>query len=90
MKFNDNFIPELAVSPRVTGIVADAAEAAADNARSNAPVDSGEYRSSIRVEITRTAYRVVGKVIADCDHGMLVESKYGTLKRALNSVVGRG
>jgi hypothetical protein len=90
VKFNDSFIPTLATSPRVTAIVANAAETAADNARSNAPVDSGEYRDTIRVEITRTPYRVVAKVIADCDHGMIVESKHGTLARALNSVAGRG
>lgn len=90
MKFNDNFIPELGNSPKVVALVTGVTSEVARIVRSTAPVDSGEYVDTVREELVRTPYRAVGKVIADCDHGMLVEAKYGTLARALNDVAGRG
>jgi len=86
MKFNDAYIPELGKSATVENIVRAKAEQVAATARTSAPVDTGEYRNSIGVQIVHTPFRVVAKVIANSDHSMLVESKYGTLARALNKV----
>lgn len=90
MKFDDNFIAELGNSPKVVALVTSVTSEVARIVHSTAPVESGEYADTVREELVHTPYRAVGKVIADCDHGMLVESKYGTLARALNSVTGRG
>jgi hypothetical protein len=86
--FNENYLPGLGKSAAVVALVMGKIEEAADIARSTAPVVTGEYRDSIRTEMTFTDYRVVGKVIADSDHAMIVESKHGTLARALRSVAG--
>ena len=86
MMFNDGYFDELGNSAPVERIVVGAAEDAASVARSTAPVDSGEYRDSIHVEVDRAAHRVVAKVVASSDHSMLVESQTGNLSRALRSV----
>ncbi|WP_169515674.1 HK97 gp10 family phage protein [Glaciibacter superstes] len=66
-------------------IVKAKAEQVAAAARASAPVDTGDYRDSIHVEVVHTPFRVVAKVVADSDHAMLVESKHGTLSRALRA-----
>lgn len=86
MKFNDNYIPELGKSAAVDNLVIGVANKAAAIVRSTAPVDSGEYVDNVRVEVLHTANRVVAKVVADVEHAMVVESKHGTLARALRQV----
>ena len=58
------------------------AEAAADRARSGAPVASGAYRESIHVETDHTD-RMVKRVVADVPYAMVVEANHGTMARAL-------
>lgn len=58
------------------------AERWAETARSTAPVDTGEYRDSIKV-ISATTDRAVERVITTAPHGLLVETKTGNLKRAM-------
>jgi Bacteriophage HK97-gp10, putative tail-component len=89
LKFNDSFIPGLAKSPEVRAIVQAKAEQVAAAARASAPVDTGDYRDSIHVEMVTTPFRVVGKVVASSDHAMLVESQTGNLKRALRAAASR-
>jgi len=70
------------------------AEAVADEARALADEfsDSGAYRDSIHVEVqSREAYKgnhswARSKVVADVDHALKVESKHGTLAKALGSL----
>lgn len=83
MRFNESFISNLGKSPAVRAIVEEATERIAADARAAAPVDSGEYRDEIRTEYTETENRVVGHVVAGARHSMLVESREGTLARAL-------
>lgn len=90
MKFNESFIPDLGHSVAVRAIVKAKAEEVAAAARSSAPVDTGEYRDSIHVEMDSTPFRVVAKVVASSDHAMLVESQTGNLSRALRSATRGG
>jgi hypothetical protein len=85
MKFNESYLPELGNSAPVKNIVRAKAEEVANVVRSTAPVDTGDYRDNIRVITERTPFRTVAKVVADSDHSMLVESKHGTLSRALRA-----
>lgn len=85
MRFNDSYIPGLGKSPAVVAIVRAKAEQIAAAARASAPVDTGEYRDSIHVEMESTPYRVVGKVVASSGHAMAVEARTGNLQRALRS-----
>ena len=53
-------------------------------AEAGAPVDTGEYRGSIGVEVVHTD-RIVARVVADSDHALLVEAHTGNLARALDA-----
>lgn len=90
MKFNDSFIPDVGRSAKMRAKISNVTEEIAQVVRATAPEVSGEYIHSVRTELIETPYRAVGKVIADCDHGMIVESKHGTLVRAMNTVASRG
>lgn len=83
MHMNEAYIRDLATSAPVRAAVVEAAEEIAGDARAEAPVDTGEYRDRIVVEVEETENRVVARVIAKAPHSMLVESKHGTLGRAL-------
>lgn len=86
MRFNNGYIPGVAKSPEVAGLVRGICDQIAGNARASAPVDTGEYRDSIHVEMEATPYRVIGKVVASSGHAMAVEARTGNLQRALRSV----
>ena len=60
------------------------AERAADAARSSAPVESGQYRDSIRATVEHTD-RAVGRVYADAPHALVVEAKTRTLGRSIDA-----
>ena len=87
-KFNDSFFDELGHSAAVQALVKSKAEQIASAARASAPVDTGAYRAGIHVEVTRSAHRVIAKVVASADDSMLVESHTGNLARAARSVTG--
>jgi hypothetical protein len=74
-------------APGIIASVQEAADRVAAIARGSAPVDTGVYRNSIRVQI-KFQQRAVAIVVADCDHAMIVESRTGNLARALRSVGG--
>lgn len=63
------------------------AEAVAARARSTAPVEAGEYRSSIGVR-DDTTDRAVALVVATAPHSRIIESRTGNLVRALGSEGG--
>lgn len=56
-------------------------------AQANAPVESGAYRASLRIE-DATTDRAVVRVVADVDHAIVVEAKTGNLARAIDSAGG--
>ena len=85
MKFNENAIPEIAKSATMKAAVVAAANEIAATVRATAPVDTGEYRSRVRVEVTESPYRPIAKVVVDVEHAMVVEAKHGTLARALRA-----
>ncbi|MCW2165068.1 Bacteriophage HK97-gp10, putative tail-component [Microbacterium hydrothermale] len=87
--FFDSALDELSRGDGVRGVVADAAHTVADIARADAPVASGEYRDSIHVEVAQTDEGVVATVVADVRHAMIVESREGTLARALGKAASR-
>lgn len=66
---NPAFADELARELEASGAMRAPAEQVAENARSNAPVDTGAYRDSIHVESDESGTRVV----AGTDHAVYVE-----------------
>lgn len=75
---------DLLNAPGVRAELQRRADAVAAAAKASAPVASGAYRDSIRVESVTTD-RAVARVVAGTDHGLLVESKTGNLARALGA-----
>jgi len=84
VKFNNAFFEELSRSAGVVNLVTEAAEKVAATARQTAPVDSGDYRDGIKV-VLKYQRRVVALVVGTDKKTMLVESKHGTLARALRA-----
>lgn len=64
------------------------AERVASRARSTAPVDTGAYRDSITVEVSRPHDRVVARVVAKDRKSHVIEARTGNLARALDSAGG--
>lgn len=58
------------------------AQESAARARASAPVASGGYRDSIRVETDHTD-RMVKRVVADVPYAMVVEANTGNMARSL-------
>lgn len=86
MKWNESYLRKLGKSPRVTAVLTGVAEQVAATARATAPVDTGAYRDSIRVEVKPAANRNVALVVAADKKSMLIESNTGNLARALTRV----
>ncbi|MDF2990798.1 MAG: Bacteriophage HK97-gp10, putative tail-component [Microbacterium sp.] len=87
--FFDDALDEIARSAGVRELVTDAADTVRDIARADAPVATGEYRDSIHVEVAEGPDGVVATVVADVRHAMIVESREGTLARALGKAASR-
>ncbi|CAD5999250.1 HK97 gp10 family phage protein [Agreia sp. COWG] len=90
MKFNASYFDQLGRSSGVRALVTQKAESVAARARAAAPVDTGEYRDGIHVEVSTSAHRVVATVVASSEHSMIVESQTGNLRRALNGGASGG
>ena len=57
-------------------------------AEASAPVESGAYKRSLRVERVEHPSRPVLRVVADVDYAMQVEAEHGTLSRSLDAALG--
>lgn len=84
MDFNPKFFEELLRSQAVQALVTAAAENVAAAARKTAPVDEGDYRDGIQVQL-KFQQRAVALVVGTDPKTMLIESKTGNLARAVNS-----
>jgi hypothetical protein len=87
VRLNGAGVRELLHSEGVRRMLRARAERAAAAARASAPVASGAYRDSIRVE-DATTDRAVGRVVADVPYALVVESKTGNLARSLDAARG--
>jgi hypothetical protein len=82
VRLNSGQMARLLKSDQMRAPLRRVAEKAAGRARASAPVESGEYRSGIRV-VSDTTDRAVERVVASAPHSALIESRTGNLKRAL-------
>lgn len=87
IEWNDKTPEEILKSEGVRAMLRRRAEAVAERAKANAPVETGAYRESIRVE-DDTTDRAVARVVARAPHALLVEIETGNLARALGSEGG--
>jgi hypothetical protein len=57
------------------------------DAQMHAPVKTGAYRDSLKVETVHTD-RMVKRVSSDVDYALIVEARTGTLARSLDAAAG--
>jgi hypothetical protein len=83
MKFNERYFDELLMSPGVDRLVSSITESITADARSTAPVDTGEYKDGIVHTKKRAKHRIVHLVLARDPKSLIVEARTGNLVRAL-------
>lgn len=81
--FNPRFFENAMRQPAVERLVDGAGERALNFAKTNAPVDTAEYRDGLHIEHHESRYRRTTRVVGGDDKTMLIESKTGNLARAL-------
>lgn len=77
-------VAELLHAPGVRAMLTAKAESVAGRARAISPVDTGAYAASIHV-VQATTDRAVVRVAASVPYALGVESRTGTLARALSA-----
>lgn len=82
IKLNSRDFERFLKSDDVRPSLREVAEGWASTARRTAPVDTGEYRDSIKV-VEDTTDRAVARVVTTAPHGLIVEARTGNLKRAM-------
>lgn len=87
VKLNSRGIAEVLRSEGVRRELREHAERVAARARAQAPVDTGAYRDSIRVE-SDTTDRAVERVVSDDPAARIIEARTGNLARALGAEGG--
>lgn len=81
--FNDAEIQRILNSPEMAAEVTRVCNAIMARSRTLAPVKSGTYLSSFRIVLKRRKkFRIVGYVVNDAPHAMLVEMRYGVMTKA--------
>ncbi|MBF4628895.1 HK97 gp10 family phage protein [Curtobacterium flaccumfaciens] len=83
MQFNERYFDELLMSPGVDRLVGSITDGVAADARANAPVDTGAYRSGIVHTKKRSSHRIVHLVKATDPKSLIIEARTGNLSRAL-------
>lgn len=76
---------DLLNDPGVRGALTTLAGPVLGRAQAGAPVDTGEYRASLRI-IQATTDRAVVRVGSDDDKAMVIESRTGNLARAVGGL----
>lgn len=90
MEFNDKFFEEIGKSAGVTQMCRDVANEVLAAAVAGAPVDEGDYRDGLQVQVKTVEYRNVALVVGTDPKTLLIESKTGNLARALSKVKKSG
>lgn len=87
VKISSREIQRILNSDGVRDYLVDRMQSVEDVAKANAPIDTGNYLSSINLRVVYTD-RVVARVYADAPHSLVVESRTGNLSRALDAAGG--
>lgn len=80
-EFDDGVLDALTRHPGIVSAVSAATERIAATVRADAPVDSGDYKASIRTRL-KFQERVVGIVEATDEKSLIIEARTGVMARA--------
>lgn len=83
VRLDSGAVADMLNSSEVQAALREHAEHVAGRARANAPVESGEYRDGIEVDVQAGRKRAHARVTATAPHSLAVESRTGNLMRAL-------
>lgn len=83
VEFNPIFFDNILRSAGVERLTDDGAARVLAAAKSDAPVDTGDYRDGLHIEHRESRYRRVTRVVGSDPKTLLIESKTGNLARAL-------
>lgn len=86
VEFEPGFFESLGRSAGVEAAVVGVAERGLAAAQAGAPVDTGDYKRGLGVEVRRGKGRVVARIVARDKKSLLVEARTGNLQRAGRSV----
>ena len=82
---NPRFFETVLRQPGVERLTDEAAGRSLANAKSDAPVDSGEYRDGLHLEHRESRYRRVTLVVGNDPKTLLIEARTGNLARSLKA-----
>lgn len=85
LEFNPGFFESVLRQPKVEELTDAAGRRALAAAKSSAPVDSGDYQRGLHIEHHESRFRRTTRVVGDDEKTLLIESKTGTLARALKA-----
>jgi hypothetical protein len=86
--FNQRYFDRIMQTASVRDVVKKKAAEALAIAQATAPVDTGAYRDSLKLEQHQAQYRSAWRVVGTDKKTMLIEAKLGVLARALKQVKG--
>ncbi|WP_291053723.1 HK97 gp10 family phage protein [Herbiconiux sp.] len=85
VQFNDFYFDQILKTAEVEALSRESAEKALEIARQNAPVDDGDYKRGLHIEVKEAKFRKVVRVVGDDAKTLLIEAKTGNLARALKA-----
>lgn len=88
VQFNEGFFESILRTSRVEALVDGVGNRTLDIAQATAPVDTEEYRDGLHIEHHESRYRRTTRVVGSDPKTLLIESKTGTLARALKGAKG--
>lgn len=88
MRFNEGFFESILRTSPVEALVDGIGNRTLGIAQANAPVDTEEYRDGLHIEHHESRYRRTTRVVGSDEKTLLIESKTGTLARALKGAKG--
>jgi hypothetical protein len=88
VQFNEGFFESILRTAPVEALVDGVGNRTLDIAQATAPVDTEEYRDGLHIEHHESRYRRTTRVVGSDSKTLLIESKTGTLARALKGAKG--
>lgn len=85
---NQKWFDTILRTSRVEALTDAAGQRALTNMQANAPVDSGDYRSRLRLEHRQSRYRRVTRVVGRDRKTLIIESQRGVMARGLKAAKG--
>ena len=85
VQFNPRYFENVLRDPKVEALTDSIASRALNAAKASAPVDEGDYKDGLHLEVFESRYRRTKRVVGGDPKTLLIESKTGNLARSLKA-----